>query len=61
MTNEEKERLAERVVVLLKAPDFRVRFAELKARVDAGDEGEDGLNSAALAIAVAVAEHLRLG
>ena len=61
MTNEEKERLADRVVALIRDPDPRARFAELKAMIDAGDEGEDGLNSAALAVAVAVAEHLRLG
>ena len=61
MNQEEKERLADRVVELLRDPDRRARFAELRAKIQAGDEGEDGLNSAALAVAVAVAEELRLG
>lgn len=61
MNQQDKERLAERVVELLRDPDRRARLAELRAKILAGDEGEDGLNSAALAVAVAVAEELRLG
>jgi PHD/YefM family antitoxin component YafN of YafNO toxin-antitoxin module len=60
LSEQEKEQLAERVVAILRDPAPRRRAAELKARVEAGDEGEDGLNSAVLAIVVVVGEKLRL-
>ena len=60
LSEAEKERLADRVVAVLKDPEPRQRVAELRARVEAGDEGEDGLNSAVLAIAIALAEKTRL-
>lgn len=60
MTPEEKERLAERIVTLLKDKDAKAKIAELQAKVEAGDEGEDGMNSAILAVAIAMSEHFRL-
>jgi PHD/YefM family antitoxin component YafN of YafNO toxin-antitoxin module len=60
LTEEEKERLADRVVSVLRDPEPRQRVAELKAQVEAGNEGEEGLNSAVLAIVIALAEKLRL-
>ena len=51
LTQEEKEKLADRVVAVLKASD---RLETLRAQVAAGDEGEDGMNSAVLAIATAI-------
>lgn len=60
LSKEEKERLADRVVSVLKDPDPRQRVAELRARVEAGDEGKDDLNSAVLAIVIALAEKMRL-
>ena len=60
MTKEEKEHLAERIVALLKDKDAKTRIAELQAKVEDGDEGEDGLNSAILAVAIAMSEHFRL-
>lgn len=59
LTREEKEHIADRVVALLRDSDPRARLAELKLKVDAGDEGEDGRNSVVLALATAMFEHLR--
>ena len=58
MTPEEKELLADRIVALLKADDPRAELAELARKVNAGEEGEDGLNSVVLAVATAMLEHL---
>ena len=60
MTQEDKEKLAERIVALLKDEDPKARVAELQAKVEAGDEGEDGMNSAILAVSIAMLEHFRL-
>ena len=60
LSQEEKERLADRVVSVLRDPEPRRRVAELRARIEAGDEGEEGLNSAVLAIVIALAEKLQL-
>jgi hypothetical protein len=57
LTPEEKEELAERVVAVLKAENPRAELAALRTRVEAGDEGADGMNSAALAIATALLRH----
>ena len=59
MTQEEKEHLAGRVVAVLRGDDPRIALEELRRKVDAGDEGDDGLNSTVLAIAQALMEHLR--
>ena len=56
MTQEEKERLAGRVVAVLRDDDPWARIAELRAKVEAGDEGDDGMNGAVVAIAQAVLE-----
>ncbi len=58
LSQQEKERLADRVVSILRASDPQGCLRALRDRVEAGDEGEDGMNSAALAIATAI---LRLG
>jgi hypothetical protein len=60
LSQAEKELLADRVVAVLRDPDPRRRVAELRARVEDGDEGEDSLNSAVLAIVIAVSEKLGL-
>ncbi|MBM4318833.1 MAG: hypothetical protein FJ125_02490 [Deltaproteobacteria bacterium] len=59
MTREEKERLAERVVAVLRDDDPPARLGELRVQVEAGDEGEHGDNSIVLALATAMWEHLR--
>lgn len=59
MSQEEKECLADRIVAVLKDDNPKARIAELKAKVEAGDEGVDGMNSTVLAVALAMAEHLR--
>ena len=59
MTQQEKEVLADRIVALLKSEDLDASLQELSARVKAGDEGKDGLDSVVLAVAMAMREHLR--
>ncbi len=59
MTQEEKEKLADRVVAVLRDDDAEARMAELKAKVDAGEEGDDGMNSTVLAIVLALSEQGR--
>lgn len=59
MSSEEKERLADRVVALLKDEDPFARLRELRERVQAGLEGPEGEDAIVLALAQAMAEHLR--
>ncbi len=59
MTSHEKELLAERVVEFLRSDDPKDALAELKNKVESGDEGPDGLNSTVLAISQALLEHLK--
>ena len=54
LTEQEKELLAERVVAVLKSAAPDACLQALRARVEAGDEGEDGMNSVVLAIATAI-------
>ena len=54
ITQEEKEKLADRVVALLRAENPKASLDALEARVAAGDEGKDGMNSAVLAITTAI-------
>ena len=54
LTQEEKEKLANRVVAVLQTEDPRASLTVLAAQVEAGDEGEDGMNSAVIAIATAI-------
>ena len=54
LTEQEKELLAERVVAVLKSAAPDASLQGLRARVEAGDEGEDGMNSVVLAIATAI-------
>jgi hypothetical protein len=56
LTQDEKERLADRVVEILRDEAPAKRVAELRVRVEAGDEGDEGLNSAVLAVAQAILE-----
>ena len=46
--------LADRVVAVLKAQDREAQMESLRVQVAAGDEGQDGMNSAVLAIATAI-------
>jgi hypothetical protein len=57
LTQDEKEKLADRVVAVLRAEDPRRAMAALSRAVEAGQEGEDGMNSAVLAIATALLKH----
>lgn len=59
MSDVDKEALADRVVALLKEDDPAAALAALAEQVKAGDEGPDGNNSVALAIATALVEQLR--
>jgi hypothetical protein len=59
MTHEERDRLAERIVAVLKDAVPEARIAELREAVDAGDEGEDGTNSVVLAVAIAMVEQAK--
>lgn len=54
LTQDEKEALADRVVSVVRAPDPEIALRDLGAKVEAGDEGDDGMNSAVLAIATAI-------
>ncbi len=54
LTPEEKERLSDRVVQVIRSPNPHGALDELRAKVAVGDEGDDGMNSAVLAIATAI-------
>jgi len=59
MTPEEKEKLADRIVAVLRDENPNARVVELKRAVDAGDEGQDGMNSVVLAVAAAMLKRMR--
>jgi hypothetical protein len=58
MTQQEKERLADRVVEILKDPDPLARLRTLQRRVEGGDEGPDGNDSVVLALTTALIEQM---
>ena len=58
MSVEEKEALADRIVAVLKDSNPAAKIADLKKQIDAGDEGEDGMNSVVAAVAIAMLERV---
>jgi hypothetical protein len=54
LTQDEKEALADRVVAIVRAQEPESALSSLRVKVESGDEGEDGMNSAVLAIATAI-------
>lgn len=59
LTPEEKEQLADRIVAVLRDDDPKARMAELERAIQAGEEGEGGMNSVVLAVAAAMLKRVK--